>query len=104
MKVGSFVGALCVAFLASSVVNAADVPKTTIADSLKAAYNAESTAKSNYEAFAAKADAEGFKSVAALFKAAANSESVHITKHEAALKALGVTAQAEITKSEVRSE
>jgi rubrerythrin len=103
MKVRWLAGAVCVAFLAWSFVNAKDAPKTTLADSLKAAYNAESTAKSNYEAFAAKANEEGFKSVAALFKAAAKSESVHIVKHEAAMKALGVEPKAEITKADVKT-
>jgi rubrerythrin len=70
---------------------------------LQTAYQGESNAKARYEAFAVKADAEGYKSVAALFRATAHSEGIHATKHAAALKKLGAVATAEVAVPEVKS-
>ena len=49
----------------------------TTLDNLQAAYSAESNGMAHYEAFAAKADAEGYKSVALLFRATADSVGIH---------------------------
>lgn len=72
-------------------------------DNLQAAYNGESNAKARYEAFAVKADEEGVKGVAALFRAAAKSESIHAVKHAAAIKKLGAEAAATVGKPEVKT-
>jgi len=53
---------------------------------LKDAFAGESQANRKYLAFAKKADAEGFKQVARLFRAAAEAETVHAHNH---LKSLG---------------
>jgi len=53
---------------------------------LKDAFAGESQANRKYLAFAKKADAEGFKQVARLFRAAAEAETVHAHNH---LKELG---------------
>jgi len=53
---------------------------------LKDAFAGESQANRKYLAFAKKADAEGFKQVASLFRAAAEAETVHAHNH---LKELG---------------
>ena len=93
--------ALCVGV--AGVLNAADeAPKTTL-DNVKAAYGNELNAKAEYEAFAAKADEEGYKSVAALFRAAAKSEAIHAAKHEAILKDLKVEVKAEGVKPAVKT-
>ena len=53
---------------------------------LKDAFAGESQANRKYLAFAKKAEAEGFKQVARLFRAAAEAETVHAHNH---LKELG---------------
>ncbi len=55
-------------------------------DNLKAAFAGESQANRRYLAFARKAEAEGKKNVARLFRAAAEAETVHALNH---LKVLG---------------
>jgi len=55
---------------------------------LKDAFAGESQANRKYLAFAKKADAEGFKQAAKLFRAAAEAETVHAHNH---LKELGVS-------------
>jgi len=51
------------------------------AENLKAAFAGESQANRRYLAFAKKAEEEGFMQVAKLFKAAAESETVHALNH-----------------------
>jgi rubrerythrin len=95
-------GAWAVLCLAGAVAWAGEAANATL-DNVKAAYQGGLDAKARYEAFAAKADEEGYKSVAALFRAAASSEGVCIAKHQAALKKLGAEAKAEAAKPEVKS-
>lgn len=56
------------------------------------AFAGESQANRKYLAFAAKAEREGFKQVAKLFRAAAQAETVHAHAHLRALKAINDTA------------
>ena len=63
-------------------------PVKTI-ENLKAAYNGESTASAKYAAFAQKAKAEGFDTVAVMFMATSKSESIHAANHLKALEKLG---------------
>ncbi len=83
-------------------LTAAEAAKGTL-DNLQAAYNGESNAKARYDAFSAKADAEGYKSVAALFRATSRSESIHAAKHAVAIRKLGAEPKAVIEKSDVKS-
>lgn len=62
-------------------------------DNLKEAFAGESQANRKYLAFAKKADAEGFKQIAKLFRAAAEAETVHAHAHLRALKGIGGTAE-----------
>jgi rubrerythrin len=89
----------------AGALNAADEApaKNSLTDNLLAARQGELNAKAEYEAFAAKADTEGYKSVAALFRAAAQSETIHLAKHEAALKELKAGVKAEAAKPDVKS-
>jgi rubrerythrin len=64
--------------------------KTT--DNLKTAFAGESQANRKYLAFAKKADEEGFHQVARLFRAAAESETIHALYHFNVLKGVGSTA------------
>ena len=95
-------GSVCAAMMVAVTCFAAEAPKTTL-DNLMTAYNGESNAKVRYEAFAVKADAEGYKGVASLFRAAAYSEGIHQKKHAAAIKALGGEAKADIKTPEVKT-
>lgn len=68
---------------------AAAAPAPLTIGNLKAARQEEADAKARYEALAAKADEEGFRTAAALWRAAASSIGLSLAKHEADLKALG---------------
>ena len=50
-------------------------------DNLKNAFAGESQANRKYLAFAKKAEGEGFKQIAKLFRAAAEAETVHAHSH-----------------------
>ena len=70
---------------------------------LQSAYNGESNARARYLAFAQQADKEGYLQVAALFRAAARAEQIHLTNHAAVIKQLGAIPKARIEKPVVRS-
>lgn len=63
-------------------------PVKTI-ENLKAAYNGESTASAKYAAFAEKAKAEGFDTVAVMFLATSKAEAIHAANHLKVLEKLG---------------
>lgn len=71
-------------------------------ENLLTAYEGESKARIRYEAFAAKAEQEGYQSVAALFRATAKSESIHAAKHAAMLEKMGATPVAPTYSPEVK--
>ncbi len=58
---------------------------------LKEAFSGESQANRTYQAFAAKADQEGFAQAAKLFRAASEAEAVHANNHLEAMKAIRST-------------
>lgn len=95
------VAALCMGFVFS--VNAAEQLAGTTLENLQAAFNGESNAKARYEAFAVKADAEGYKSVASLYRAASKSEGIHAAKHAEMIKKAGADPKATIEKTDVKS-
>lgn len=102
MHVAGAVALLCAGL--AGMLNAAEAAagKSTL-ENLQTAFNGESNAKAKYEAFAAKADEEGFKSVATLFRAASLSEGIHAKKHAAAIAKLGAEPKATVGKPEVKS-
>jgi len=105
MKRIQVAGMIALAYLScAGLARAAEAAagKTTL-DNLQASFNGESNAKAKYEAFALKADEEGYKSVAALFRATSLSESIHAKKHAAVIAKLGAEPKAEIAKPEVKS-
>lgn len=63
----------------------------TIAD-MQAAFKGESNAYARYAAFAKKADEEGQKEIAALFRAASMAEGIHAQNHKEVLQEMGVEA------------
>lgn len=71
-------------------------------NNLEQAFTGESKASRTYFAFAEKAEAEGFKNVARVFRAAAFSETIHARNH---LKALnGIKSTAENLKKAIEGE
>ena len=60
-------------------------------ENLKEAFAGESQANRKYLAYAKKADEEGYKQVAKLFRAAAEAETIHAMNHLRALKAVRST-------------
>jgi rubrerythrin len=73
--------------------------KTTI-DNLKEAFAGESQASQKYLAFARKAEKEGFKNVATLFRTAAQAERIHAEGHLGAMDGIGTTAENLVTAFE----
>ncbi len=65
---------------------------TTTADNLATAFAGESQANRKYLAFAAKAEKEGWKSIARLFRAAAEAETIHALAHFNNMGGVGSTA------------
>jgi rubrerythrin len=63
----------------------------TTMDNLKEAFSGESQANRKYLAFAEKAEQEGYKQVAKLFRAAAHAETVHALNHLRVMGAVGKT-------------
>lgn len=64
----------------------------TTQDNLKEAFAGESQANRKYISFAEKADQEGYKQVARLFRAAAAAETVHALNHLRVMGGVGKTA------------
>lgn len=79
---------LTLAAAAFTLLVAANVPNPTL-NNLQEAFNGESNAHARYLAFAAKADADGYADVAALFRAAARAEEIHAGNHAKVIRALG---------------
>lgn len=77
--------------LAPSVPGASGGPNLATIEHLQTAYRAEMNAQARYLAFAVKADDEGFRQVANLFRAVARGEQILYTNHYDAIKALGGT-------------
>jgi rubrerythrin len=65
----------------------------TTQENLKQAFAGESQANRKYIAFARRAEKEGFRNIASLFRTAAEAETIHALGHFAALDGVGSTAQ-----------
>src|SRR5512142_2544001 len=87
MKI-QFIALIGAALFAAVIPVHAKVSQQTL-DNLNAAFQGESNAANRYEAFAKKADAEGYAQAARLFRAAARAESIHKESHKQAILALG---------------
>jgi rubrerythrin len=74
---------------------------TTI-QNLQDAFNGESNASAKYAAFAKKADEEGYKAVASLFRAASHAEKIHAENHADVIRSLGAEPKADIKPVEVK--
>jgi rubrerythrin len=65
----------------------------TTQDNLKEAFAGESQASQKYQAFAKKAEREGFPNVAKLFRTASAAEMIHAEGHLRAMEGIGSTAE-----------
>jgi rubrerythrin len=84
----TFAGFIMLIFVTGLVFSCTPNPVKTV-ENLKAAYNGESTASAKYAAFAEKARAEGFDTIAVMFEATSKSESIHAANHLKVLVKLG---------------
>lgn len=82
---------------------AAQVTAQLTLANLAAAYSGELSAKEKYLAYAAKADQEGYKKVAQLFRGTAKSEELHAGIYAKAITALGSVPKADIKQPVVKS-
>lgn len=96
---------LCVAVLliTSLTSQAQEKTPTSTLDNLVAAFNGESNAQARYTAFAARADEEGFKGVASLFRAAAKAEGIHAANHKKVIEGLGGKAEPVLSAPDVKT-
>jgi rubrerythrin len=88
----TFIGISLVALtggVMQSTCFAADGPNLATLDHLQAVHRAETNAQERFMAFAAKADEEGYRQVASLFRAVARAEQIMYTFHFDAIKELG---------------
>ncbi len=81
----------------------AAAPELPTLKNLQTAYNGESNAHIMYLAFAEKADQEGYKEVASLFRSAAKAEQIHRDNHAQVIQGMETTPQNTITTPEVKS-
>jgi rubrerythrin len=82
-------GFIMLTLVAGLIFGCAPKPVKTV-ENLKAAYNGESTASAKYAAYAEKARAEGFDTVAVMFLATSKAEAIHAENHLKVLGKLGV--------------
>ena len=79
------------------------VENSKTVENLLAAFEGESNAHAKYTAFAVKADADGLRGAASLFRAAARAEQIHASNHAGIIEQLGGDAKCEIHAVEVKS-
>lgn len=97
--ISAIIAMLCLQLTAAH----ADESAEAVLTNLQKAHNGELNAKARYLEFAAKADEEGYKSVAALFRAAADSEGIHARNFAETLTKLGALPKTEMEKPVVKS-
>ena len=86
----------------TSAVNATVEVKSTL-ENLQYAYNKELNDQAKFDAYAIKADEEGYKSLATLFRTIAKSEAVMADNHSKEIKKLKATPKMELKPVEVKS-
>lgn len=80
---------LTIVACAFAMISCSQSKDQTIAN-LKSAINGEATASAKYAAFAERASQDSLPAIAALFKATAEAESIHVKNHQAVLAELGI--------------
>jgi len=87
----------------SALSQAGDANVSKTLANLQAAFNGESNAHAKYLAYSNKAGEEGYLKVAALFRAAAYAEEIHLNNHATVIKGMGAIPKAEIKLPEIHS-
>lgn len=77
--------------------------KVKTVTNMQEAFNGESNATARYAAFSKKAEEEGFKEIALLFKAASLAEKIHANNHKAVLEEMGVVVKTPTIDVKVQS-
>jgi rubrerythrin len=77
--------------------------ETSTLENLQAAFDGESNAHAKYLAYSKKAEEEGYLKVAALFRAAAYAEEIHLNNHAKVIKSMGASPKAEIKLPDIKS-
>ena len=72
-----------------STASQANSDKAKTIENMQAAYKGETNASARYAAFAKKADEEGQKEIAALFRAASMAEGIHADNHKQVITEMG---------------
>ncbi|MEA5534333.1 rubrerythrin family protein [Crocosphaera sp. XPORK-15E] len=78
-------------------------PKSLTLKNLQSAYNGEANAHQMYLSYSQKADQEGYKGVASLFRSAAGAEAIHRDNHGVVIQSMGGTPEAKIAEPQVKS-
>ncbi len=95
---------LTMIILAGLFISGCSVKPVKTIENLKYAFNGESTASAKYAAFADKAKAEGYDTVAVMFTAISRAEAIHAENHRKVLEKLGEKIEGpELGKYEVLS-
>lgn len=81
----------------------AKAQNATLLNNLTEAFQGESNASNRYQEFAKKADEEGYKAVAAMFRAASKAEAIHAKNHQVVINKLGGSVQAKLEKVDVKT-
>ncbi|HUN84250.1 MAG TPA: ferritin family protein [Terracidiphilus sp.] len=79
-----------------------DMGIDTTIQNLLAAYRGELTARARYLAFATKAEADGHRGIASLFRAAARAEQIHANSQARVLRQMGANPATDISPCDVR--
>lgn len=83
-------------------INKDSAKAKSIAD-MQAAFKGETNATARYAAFSKKAQEEGHREIAMLFKAASMSENIHANNHKVVLEEMGITVLPVTPEVEVKS-
>lgn len=86
----------------TKTISLAEAKAKTITN-MQDAFNGESNATARYAAFSKKANEEGFKEIALLFKAASLAENIHANNHKAVLEEMGVEVKPAVIDVKVQS-
>jgi len=98
------VARLLLYFIFTTLLFSCSTGQTNTAENLKAAFNGESTASAKYAAFAEKALAEGFDTIAVMFMATSKAEAIHAENHKKVMESMGVqVGSPDVEKFEVLS-
>lgn len=65
--------------------------RTKTIENMQSAYKGEKTATAKYDAFAKKAEAEGYHNIALLYDAVSAAENIHAANHKAVIEDAGAT-------------